>query len=89
MLWQVVGGWVAEKFSAKHVFGLGALLNIVCTLFVPLAAERSYVVVLALRVVMGIGGVSGEGMGGVGGRGVGWGEWGEVERTERSGVCMM
>jgi len=56
ILTQVGGGWVAEKFSAKHVFGVGALLNIVCTLLTPLAAKVSYVFVLVLRVIMGIGG---------------------------------
>lgn len=50
---------MAEKFSAKHVFGFGALLNIVSTMFLPLAAKGSYGTVLALRVLMGIGGVSG------------------------------
>ena len=55
---QVGGGYVAEKLSAKHVFGFGALLNIVCTIFTPLAAKASYIVVIALRILMGIGGVS-------------------------------
>ena len=50
---------MAEKFSAKHVFGLGAVLNIVCTILTPLAAKTSYVALLVLRVIMGIGGVSG------------------------------
>jgi len=56
ILTQVIGGYVAEKFSAKHVFGLGAVLNIVCTILTPLAAKTSYVALLVLRVIMGIGG---------------------------------
>uniref|UniRef100_A0A2P2HW34 Sialin-like n=1 Tax=Hirondellea gigas TaxID=1518452 RepID=A0A2P2HW34_9CRUS len=56
LLTQVAGGWVAEKFSAKHVFGVGALLNIVGTLLTPLAANISFMAMMALRVVMGIGG---------------------------------
>lgn len=56
LLTQVGGGWFAEKFSAKHVFGLGALLNIVGTMFLPLAAKGHYGIVLALRVLMGLGG---------------------------------
>jgi len=56
ILTQVVGGWVAEKFSAKHVFGLGAVLNIICTLLTPLAANISWICVIVLRIIMGIGG---------------------------------
>ncbi|KAF2348310.1 Major facilitator superfamily, partial [Trinorchestia longiramus] len=56
ILTQVGGGWVAEKMSAKHVFGVGALLNVVCTMLTPVAAKGSYMIVIALRVLMGIGG---------------------------------
>ncbi|XP_047476944.1 sialin-like [Penaeus chinensis] len=60
---QVPGGWVAEKFSAKHVFGVGALLNALCALLCPLASKASYIVLVALRIVMGIaGGVTLPGM---------------------------
>ena len=55
---QVPGGWVAEKFSAKHVFGAGTLLNIICTLITPIASKLSYGALIALRILMGIGGVS-------------------------------
>jgi len=56
ILTQVGGGWVAEKFSAKHVFGGGAVLNIIGTMLTPLASKLSYTFLLALRVIMGIGG---------------------------------
>lgn len=56
ILTQVIGGWVAEKFSAKHVFGVGAVLNIICTLLTPLAANLHWVAVIVLRIIMGIGG---------------------------------
>jgi len=56
ILTQVGGGWVAEKFSAKHVFGVGAVLNIICTILTPFAANINYVCVIVLRVIMGIGG---------------------------------
>ena len=49
---------MAEKTSAKHVFGFGALLNIAGALLTPLAAKGSYGLLFALRVIMGIGGVS-------------------------------
>nr|XP_027234251.1 sialin-like isoform X4 [Penaeus vannamei] len=60
---QVPGGWFAEKFSAKHVFGVGALLNALCALLCPIASKASYIVLVALRIVMGIaGGVTLPGM---------------------------
>ncbi|XP_076063253.1 sialin-like isoform X2 [Oratosquilla oratoria] len=60
---QVPGGWVAENFSAKHVFGVGALLNALCTLLTPVAANASYIALISLRIVMGIaGGVTLPGM---------------------------
>lgn len=54
---QVPGGWVAEKFSAKHVFGIGALVNAICAILCPLAAKGSYVWLVVMRVIMGIAGV--------------------------------
>ncbi|XP_066979522.1 sialin-like isoform X4 [Macrobrachium rosenbergii] len=60
---QVPGGWVAEKFSAKHVFGLGTLANAVLALLTPVAASGSYIWVIVIRVGMGIaGGVTLPGM---------------------------
>lgn len=60
---QVPGGWVAEKFSAKHVFGVGALINAICALISPIAAKGSYVWLVVIRIIMGIaGGVTLPGM---------------------------
>lgn len=60
---QVPGGWVAEKFSAKHVFGVGALVNALCALLSPVAAEASYAWLIVIRIIMGIaGGVTLPGM---------------------------
>lgn len=53
---QVPGGWVAEKFSAKHVFGVGALINAICALISPIAAKGSYVWLVVIRIIMGIAG---------------------------------
>lgn len=55
---QVPGGWVAEKFSAKHVFGVGALVNAICALLSPIAAQGSYIWLVVMRIIMGIAGVS-------------------------------
>ncbi|RXG68326.1 Sialin [Armadillidium vulgare] len=60
---QVPGGWVAEKFSAKHVFGVGALVNAICALITPVAAQTSYIFLVVMRIIMGIaGGVTLPGM---------------------------
>ncbi|XP_042207174.1 sialin-like isoform X2 [Homarus americanus] len=60
---QVPGGWVAEKFSAKHVFGIGALVNAICALLSPVAANTSYAALIVIRIIMGIaGGVTLPGM---------------------------
>ncbi|XP_045116089.1 sialin-like isoform X1 [Portunus trituberculatus] len=60
---QVPGGWVAEKFSAKHVFGVGALINAICAILSPIAAKGSYIWLIVIRIIMGIaGGVTLPGM---------------------------
>ncbi|KAK3872158.1 hypothetical protein Pcinc_022759 [Petrolisthes cinctipes] len=60
---QVPGGWVAEKFSAKHVFGVGALVNAICAILTPVAAQTSYIFLVIMRIIMGIaGGVTLPGM---------------------------
>ncbi|XP_063845764.1 LOW QUALITY PROTEIN: sialin-like [Scylla paramamosain] len=63
LITQVPGGWVAEKFSAKHVFGVGALVNAVCAILSPIAAKGSYIWLVVIRIIMGIaGGVTLPGM---------------------------
>ncbi|KAK7080765.1 hypothetical protein SK128_016127, partial [Halocaridina rubra] len=60
---QVPGGWVAEKFSAKHVFGFGTLAHAILALLSPLAAKGSYIWLVVVRVLMGLaGGVTLPGM---------------------------
>ena len=55
---QIPGGWLAEKISAKHVFGGGVLLNALYTLLSPIAAKFSYICLVVIRICMGIAGVS-------------------------------
>ena len=51
---QIPGGYVAEKFGAKWVFGLGVLLPGVLTLLTPMAAYHSLTTIVAVRVVEGL-----------------------------------
>ena len=56
---QIPGGWLAEKFGGKWLFGLGVLGTAVLTLLTPVAAKLSVGTLLAVRVVEGIGEVGG------------------------------
>lgn len=55
---QIPGGWLAEVFGGKKLFGFGVLCTAVLTLLTPLAARWNLYVFIALRVVEGIGEVS-------------------------------
>ena len=54
-IFQVPGGWLAERFGAKIIYGLGVLCTSVFTLVTPLAADLSPYVLIATRVLEGIG----------------------------------
>ncbi|KAK3802944.1 hypothetical protein RRG08_051700 [Elysia crispata] len=55
MVSQIPGGWLATRYGGKRVFGLGVLCTSVLTLLTPLAARTSLYLLIALRVVEGIG----------------------------------
>ena len=55
MITQVPGGYLAARFGGKHVFGWFMLLCAVATLFMPLAARVSYIFLIVLRILAGIG----------------------------------
>jgi MFS family permease len=44
--------------SAKHLFGIGVLMNAVGTVLSPIAAKTSYLLFIGMRVIEGLGGVS-------------------------------
>lgn len=52
---QIPGGWLAEKFGAKLVYGIGVLCTSLLTLVTPIAARTSIGLFVAVRVVEGIG----------------------------------
>ena len=49
------GGFFAEKFGGKWVFGCGALLAAIASIFTPLAARSGMGWLIAARVVLGMG----------------------------------
>ncbi|XP_048729077.1 sialin-like isoform X3 [Ostrea edulis] len=67
---QIPGGWLAEVFGGKKLFGLGVLCTAILTLLTPLAARWNLYVFIALRVIEGIGeGVTFPAMNAM------WGKW--------------
>lgn len=52
---QIPGGWLAEVFGGKKLFGFGVLCTAILTLLTPLAARWNLYVFVALRVIEGIG----------------------------------
>ena len=55
---QVLGGRLAELFSAKWTFGISVLLNVVLALLSPPAAWLGWGYLLAIRIMQGMVGVS-------------------------------
>ena len=54
---QLPGGRVAEMFSAKWVIWGSVMVNVVFTLLTPVAAQISYIAVLVVRFMEGLGAV--------------------------------
>ncbi|KAL4217610.1 hypothetical protein ACF0H5_022352 [Mactra antiquata] len=78
---QIPGGWMAEKFGGKWMFGGGVLCTAILTLATPLAARYSVGVFIAVRVLEGLGeGVTFPAMHAM------WGKWGPLyERSKLTG----
>ena len=56
---QIPSGWMANRLSAKRVFGYFMLMTAGATLLVPAGAMISYSVLVLLRIIAGIGQVHG------------------------------
>ena len=52
---QIMGGLLAEKFGGKWVFGSGALIAALASLFTPLAARSGIGWMMTARVFLGMG----------------------------------
>jgi len=52
---QVLGGLLASRYGGKHVFGTSILIAIIATLLTPVAARTHVALLIALRVIMGLG----------------------------------
>ncbi|TRY97193.1 hypothetical protein DNTS_015798 [Danionella cerebrum] len=52
---QIPGGYLARKYGAKWLLGLGILCTVIFTLLTPLAADLGSAYLIAVRVLEGIG----------------------------------
>lgn len=55
---QIPGGYLAEKFGAKYLFGFGVLCTAILTLITPVVARLSVGLLIAVRVMEGLGEVT-------------------------------
>ena len=53
LITQIPGGWLAERYGGKMVFGIGIVMTSVLTLFTQLAAETSVWLLVAVRAAEG------------------------------------
>ena len=57
ILTQIPGGRIAESYSAKWVIWGSVLVNVIFTILTPVAANISYIAVLVVRFIEGLGAV--------------------------------
>lgn len=55
ILTQVPGGYLARRYGAKWLLGLGILGTVIFTLLTPLAADMGAGYLIAVRILEGIG----------------------------------
>ena len=51
---QLPGGWIAPKFGAARLYGLGILTTALLTLLTPIIARAGLIPFIAIRVLEGI-----------------------------------
>jgi ACS family sodium-dependent inorganic phosphate cotransporter-like MFS transporter 5 len=55
---QIPGGWLADRYGGKQVFGVTMFIASACTLLMPVCARASVILVYVLRIVLGLATVS-------------------------------
>ncbi|KAK3104920.1 hypothetical protein FSP39_013216 [Pinctada imbricata] len=51
---QIPGGWLADRYGGKRVFGYAMLISAISTLLMPVCTRASIVATYALRVILGL-----------------------------------
>ena len=54
ILFQIVGGSLAEKYGTKLVLGMAVLLTSILTFFIPLGAKKDFRILFAIRFLQGV-----------------------------------
>ncbi len=54
ILTQIPGGWLAHKYGAKYVYGIGIVMTAIFTLLTPIAADISVWALVAVRALEGL-----------------------------------
>ena len=54
VLTQIPGGWLAQRFGAKYILGVGIVMTAVFTLFTPIAANVSVWLLAVVRMLEGV-----------------------------------
>lgn len=54
VLTQIPGGWLADRFGGKRIYGTAMAISGVATLLMPVFARTSVILVYVLRVVVGV-----------------------------------
>ena len=52
---QILGGYLSDKFGAKHVLGYGLIIWSIFTILTPLASYLSFALLILARIGMGLG----------------------------------
>ncbi|XP_013378690.1 sialin isoform X2 [Lingula anatina] len=52
---QIPGGWLAERFGGKWVFGISMLIASIATIFCPIAARVHWGFLIFMRILVGLG----------------------------------
>lgn len=55
---QILGGWLADKFGGRRVWGVCVVISSIVTLLLPVCARTNVILVYVLRVLLGLATVS-------------------------------
>ncbi|CAC5419728.1 SLC17A5 [Mytilus coruscus] len=51
---QIPGGWLADRFGGKRIYGIAMAISGIATLLTPVFARTSVILVYVLRVILGL-----------------------------------
>ena len=51
---QIPGGWLADRYGGRRVFGVAMAIACACTLLTPVCARTSVILVYCIRGILGL-----------------------------------